>query len=101
MKYALKSGSGAQLPNGVMLQTIIARLDFTTIDGVEVKDGDEGGLVQSANNLSQEGKCWIHKGGRVYGKARVLEDAVVCANVDVNGRSLVKGVKILNNAEGI
>lgn len=37
----------------------------------DVKAGDKGGFVESEENLSQEGDCWI------YGDTKVIENAVV------------------------
>lgn len=89
------TGVGSKLPNGVQLYHLIALLNFMPLDGVEVKRGDEGGLVQSDANLSQHGLCWIRKGAVVYGKARVIENALVCEGVSICGRQLVKGGTIL------
>ena len=40
----------------------------------DVKKGDKGGWVESENNLSQDGNCWI------YDNAKVLGEAKVCCN---------------------
>ena len=42
-----------------------------------VKKGDFGGLIESENNLSHEGNCWVFVRARVSGDARVYDDAVV------------------------
>ena len=38
----------------------------------DVKKGDYGGLVESEDNLSQYGECWIYKGAVVRGKRKVF-----------------------------
>lgn len=46
-----------------------------------VKKGDRGGFIQSEDNLSQEGNCWVYdrskvmENARVSGNAGVLDDA--------------------------
>lgn len=42
-----------------------------------VKAGDLGGFVESMDNLSQEGNCWVANNAKVYGGAKVYGDAVV------------------------
>ena len=48
-----------------------------------VKKGDKGGYVQSEDNLSQEGDCWISDKAKVFGNAQVYCDAVVFGNAEV------------------
>ena len=38
----------------------------------DVKKGDYGGLVESEDNLSQYGECWIYEGARIIGKRKVF-----------------------------
>ena len=60
-----------------------------------VKRGSKGGLVDSPDNLSQDGSCWITKDACVYGKARIEGDAlindraIVCADAIVRGKSII------------
>ncbi len=68
-----------------------------------VKKGDVGGFIESENNLSHEGKCWVSGNARVhgnalvsgnaqvYGNARVYGDALVSGNARVHGDALVSG----------
>ena len=37
-----------------------------------VKAGDFGGYIESEDNLSQEGECWIGKNTKIARKARVI-----------------------------
>lgn len=46
-------------------------------NGDPVVEGCLGGYLESAENLSQEGECWVYPNGVVVGNARVLEDAIV------------------------
>ena len=60
-----------------------------------VKRGSKGGLVDSPDNLSQDGSCWITKDACVYGNARIEGDAlitdraIVCADAIVRGKSII------------
>ena len=44
----------------------------------DVKKGDIGGYIQSENNLSQLGDCWIYDNAKVYDNAVVIGKAIVC-----------------------
>lgn len=63
----------------------------------EVRKGDLGGFVESENNLSQEGDCWVFDEAKIAGNARVEEDArvseksIVCENACVTGSCCVYG----------
>ena len=43
----------------------------------DVKEGDLGGLVETPENLSQEGNCWVYTHARVCGSARVYDNTKV------------------------
>ena len=71
----------------------------------DVKKGDMGGYVQSENNLSQEGNCWIYDNAVVYdnaqvcGNARVCDNAWVYDNANVCGNARVFGsARVYDNA---
>ena len=75
---------------GIILYRIEALKDFGN-----VKKGDKGGYVESEENLSQEGNCWIYSNTQVSdkaivcGNAKVYGDAIVCDNATVYGNALV------------
>ena len=70
------------------LYRIKALRDFDT-----VKAGDLGGWVESEDNLSQEGNCWI------YGEAKVYNKAVVSDNAQIHGYSEISGcAQVYQNA---
>ena len=76
------------------LLRIIALKDFS-----DVKKGDIGGLIESEDNLSQEGNCWVYYGAKVYGNAQVYEDACVWGTAEVSGNARIWGnVQIGENA---
>ena len=62
-------------------------------DFSNVKKGDLGGYVESEENLSQEGNCWIYDGSIVGLGAKVVEDAVVKGYSNV-----IEHSRISNNA---
>lgn len=63
-------------------------------DFANVKKGDRGGYVETKDNLSHEGNCWIYDDAKVYGKAQVYGNAQVCGFAKVYGSAAVG-----NNAE--
>ena len=52
-------------------------------DFANVKKGDLGGFVESENNLSEEGTCWIYDDACVYGNAQVYHSATVSGTARV------------------
>lgn len=53
--------------------------------------GTLGGFIQSEQNLSHEGFCWVGGSAYVYGNARVAENARVGRNAQVFDDALVTG----------
>ena len=71
----------------------------------DVYKGDKGGFVESEDNLSQKGDCWIYGTAKVYGNAmvygnaEVYDTAEVCGNARVLGNASICGnAKIWGNA---
>jgi len=63
--------------NGKTLYRIKALRDFNGI-----KTGDLGGYIESEDNLSHEGDCWVYNEAKVLDNARVLDDVkVICKAV--------------------
>lgn len=54
-----------------------------------VSEGDLGGWIESEDNLSQYGSCWV------YDDSVICSDARVCDGVIVEGHSLVWGSAVL------
>ena len=89
---------------GTKLYQIKALKDFGN-----VKKGELGGWIESENNLSHDGDCWIHGNALVcgnayvscdvqvydraciYDNAHVSEKAIVCSSVRIYGNSHVSG----------
>ena len=80
---------------GHVLHRINALRDFGN-----VKKGDIGGWIESEDNLSHGGDCWVFNNARVYGEAEVYGNAEVCGNAKVYGNAEVYGnAKVYGNAE--
>lgn len=68
--------------NDRTLYRIEALRDFSN-----VKKGEKGGFVESEDNLSQEGNCWIYSDAKVYEGASVYDDVVVSGKAELRGNS--------------
>ena len=97
---------------GHILHRIRALKDFD-----HIKNGQFGGFIESEDNLSQEGNCWVYgtkipcfrngdgvphyDDGVVYGNARVSGNAKVGPNAMVYGNAVVSGNTYLCECLGI
>ena len=89
----------------IKLYRIQALRTFTKPGGYNpvVHVGELGGYVESEDNLSQEGNCWIFGKARVKDGGKVLDDAIVydkclvSRNAIVRGRSVVGGHCFVTN----
>lgn len=115
-KYELETTGGAWvLPVRIGGVTRIRALqDFTTVNGLRVSKGVQGGQVDGARNLSQTGCSWIAYGasvsnnavvsgnGVVAGNARVEDDAEVSEAAVVSGQArLFEDAKVYGSARVI
>ena len=65
-----------------------------------IKKGDKGGFVESEENLSQVGSCWIYNDAKVSGDTKVCGDAQVYGNACVFGDAWVIGdAKVYGNTK--
>lgn len=71
---------------GHILHRIQAMRDFGG-----VQKGDLGGWIESEENLSHDGDCWIFDNGRVYGNGQVYGSGEVYGNGQVYGNGEVYG----------
>ena len=60
-------------------------------DFAGIKMGTVGGYVESEDNLSQEGECWVADDAIVFGNARVRGVARVYGDAGVYGDACVRG----------
>lgn len=54
-----------------------------------VKAGSIGGYVESEDNLSHFGNCWVYNYAKVYENASVYDNAQVCSQASVRGNARV------------
>ena len=73
--------------NDHTLHRIESLKDFTLINGKEVRKGDLGGWVESENNLSQEGLCWIYDECKMYENAGRSENSIGYGSSQQHGNS--------------
>ena len=52
--------------------------------------GTLGGFIESEDNLSQEGNCWVAEEAAVYGNAKVIENAWVGGSARIHGHSIIR-----------
>jgi carbonic anhydrase/acetyltransferase-like protein (isoleucine patch superfamily) len=98
-KYKLKTDISVRF-GGKTLYAIEALRGFA-----DVSLGDIGGFIETEDNLSHEGDCWIYDSAQVHGKARVDRDAqikdqaVVRDNAKVTDSAVVAGqAEVFQNA---
>lgn len=54
-----------------------------------VRKGALGGFIESEENLSQEGNCWLHKEAVIMDNARVQDDAVVHSHSYITDNAII------------
>lgn len=84
MKYAITSN-----------KLIIDNRDFFQVKALkdfgDVKAGQLGGYIQSSENLSQEGNCWITRDVVLMDDARVEDNAFITGDSVVRNKGRVSG----------
>nr|MCR5201896.1 hypothetical protein [Lachnospiraceae bacterium] len=56
-----------------------------------MSDGKLGGWIESTDNLSQDGNCWIEDDAKVYDNAKVSDNAKVFGNAEISGNAKIFG----------
>lgn len=64
----------------------------------KIRAGDLGGFIESYNNLSQTGTCWVGTGSKVFGVAKILDSATI-DNATVSGSVKIAGNSYINKCE--
>ena len=65
-----------------------------------VEKYDLGGWIESEDNLSHDGKCWVSGNARVYGNARITGNARVGGNAKVFGEAQVsENARVFGSAQ--
>ena len=102
VKYELTDIRQSVSISGETLYKIKALRDFTNeATGVEIKAGQLGGYVQSENNLSHSGTCWVDESARVFNNARVTDDAYIGGEAMANKDTVIKDSAIVTGAAWI
>jgi len=89
-KYKLTDET--RVVDGETVYRIEATKDFS-----DVKAGDKGGFVQSEDNLSHEGLCWIDNDAVVMERATVKDDvkiiikAIICGSAEISDSVIIGG----------
>lgn len=78
------------------LHRIKALRDFEC-SGIQIRTGDLGGYIESEDNLSHEGSCWVFDDARVFDSARVSGDACVSESAEVSAYAEVYGQAIVSD----
>ena len=77
------------LHEGIKLYRIRSLIDISLMHYFDIAKGELGGYVEGYHNLSQEGTCWIYVNAKVFGNARVIEDAIVGDYAKVYGNAVI------------
>lgn len=90
-----------------LLHRIVALKDIEINENIKISKGELGGFVESEENLSQEGNCWLdgheHYLAVAYGNAKILDDAyvdgetIVYDNAEIGGNAKIVDSKIGGN----
>lgn len=97
-KYELLPDPRMTLKDGTVLHRIRALRTFG--EGfLAVEAGELGGWVQSEDNLSQDGNCWVFNTAIVIEQARVSGDARIFSSL-IFGQARVSGsCSVFNDAQ--
>lgn len=60
-----------------------------------VRKGDRGGFVESEDNLSHDGECWIGSLSCVFDRARVTDNAEIRCRVELHDNVQIGGNAVL------
>lgn len=78
-------------------QTKVYRIQ-AVMDFKDVKQGDLGGFVESEENLSQKGSCWVYGDAIACQEAKISQEATLANRCQARGKALIFGnAKLLGN----
>lgn len=119
-KYALTEETTTIYDEGEnahhLLHRIVALKDIEIDENRKVTKGELGGFIESEENLSQEGNCWLDAileyeecvdvSSMAYGNSKILDDAfvggfesIVSGNAKVCEEAIVWSTNVCDNAE--
>ncbi|BFH36104.1 hypothetical protein J6TS7_65390 [Paenibacillus dendritiformis] len=93
-KYEFTGETSNNIAGGATLHRIRAVRDFGN-----VKAGDLGGWVESENNLSHEGKCWVYDESAIFGRGLVCNNAKVKNESMIYDSACVDSGALIDNSE--
>ena len=67
----------------------------------DVQVGDEGGYIESLDNLSEDGNCWVYGDAAVYESAKVTGNARISGYARVHGNARVANSAVVGNIANI
>ena len=85
--------------DGIDLYRIKALRDIINKKGkIVVKEGELGGYIESENNLSHKGSCWIYDNSKVYGDVEIKGNSKIKNNSCIEGSDalVIENSKISN-----
>lgn len=59
--------------------------------------GELGGYVETEDNLSQEGNCWIFGDAKVKDGGKVIDDAIIFDKAMVSNNSIIRGNSVVRD----
>lgn len=83
----------------IKLYRIQALKTFTKSGGYNpiIHVGELGGYVETEDNLSQEGNCWIFGDAKVKDGGKVIDDAIIFDKVMVSNNSVIRGNSVVRD----
>ena len=90
-KYELTDNTSSY--KGIVLHQIRALRSFGN-----VKTGELGGFIESEDNLSHIGTCWVYNSAKVYGKIKLMGTSIVSDEAIVTGNATIRVCIITDNS---
>ena len=83
----------------IKLYRIQALKTFTKSGGYNpiIHVGELGGYVETEDNLSQEGNCWIFGDAKVKDGGKVIDDAIIFDKAMVSNNSTIRGNSVVRD----
>jgi len=78
-----------------LMKRVVAKQDFV-VEGVEIKKGQIGGLVEHEDNISLKG-AWIGEGVIIRGEETRVEEGLYDIKIEVNDNDDLEVAKVLEN----
>ena len=91
-KYEITNETHSRKRN---LRRIRALKSFRTINNIRVNEGDLGGYIETENNLSESGVCWVGQRATVEGNAQVQDNAFVGEDARLEDRAVAYGDAVI------